>query len=185
MAKKQGLNRFATQFKTSENVVLISKYVLLGKVLSGLVQAINFEPFVGKVSAGDIEKIANVVVGAICNGRTAGGGQPLAPDAYIDDGVLNAFSIEHFTAADIPTVLEEIQAKGLSENTQFIHRRNLTSVKWQSDMIMPINLDGEPMSSQSVEFHIVLSAIKLVLTNTTPVLKHRNKALIVHKRASS
>lgn len=144
--------------------------------LSGLVQAISFEPFVGTVSAGDKEKVANVVVGAICNGRTAGGGQPLAPDAFIDDGYLRVFSIEHFTAADIPTVLEEIQANELNENTQFIHRRNVTSVNWDSEVIMPINLDGEPMSSQRVEFKVLPSVIKLVLPDTTPVLKHRNKA---------
>ncbi|GAM56834.1 transcription regulator [Vibrio ishigakensis] len=141
--------------------------------LSGLVQAINFEPFAGVVVADDQQKFANVVVGALCNGRTAGGGQPLAPDAYIDDGLLEAFTIEDFTAADIPKVIEDIKS---NIDTQFVHRRSVKRVEWRSDVHMPINLDGEPLSASNVVIEVMPRAIKLVLPDNTPVLKHREIA---------
>lgn len=145
--------------------------------LSGLVQAINFQPFVGKVTVGTRERMANVVVGAVCNGRTAGGGQPLAPNAYIDDGVLDTFTIESFTSADIATVLEELQSDSVSTDSQFVHKQAVKSVEWQSDVVMPINLDGEPISASRLTIKVVPGAIKLVLPNKSPVLINHRKAI--------
>ncbi|GEA52227.1 putative lipid kinase YegS-like protein [Vibrio inusitatus NBRC 102082] len=144
--------------------------------LSGLVQAINFQPFPGTVIHDDKVKLANVVVGAVCNGRTAGGGQPLAPKAYIDDGVFDLFFIEGFNTSDIPTVLEELQELQKGPDTQFVHRHSIRTIEWHSEESMPINLDGEPMSPQNVVIKVLPSSIKLVLPEHTPVLLKWNKA---------
>ncbi len=144
--------------------------------LSGLVQAINFQPFPGTVIHDDKVKLANVVVGAICNGRTAGGGQPLAPEAYIDDGVFELFYIEDFSAGDIPTVLEELQELHETPDTQFVHRHNIKTIEWHSEESMPVNLDGEPMLPQNMTIKVLPSSIKLVLPVDTPILLNRNKA---------
>lgn len=143
--------------------------------LSGLVQAVNFQPFPGKVISGEREKQANVVVGAVCNGRMAGGGQQLAPDAYIDDGLLDTFSIESFSAADIATVIEELQSDTNATESKFVHKYKVKTVEWQSNTVMPINLDGEPISSPNVMISLIPSSIKLVLPAHTPVLLHRRK----------
>jgi len=37
-----------------------------------------------------------MVIGAICNGRQAGGGQVLAPKAYINDGVFDVLIADRF-----------------------------------------------------------------------------------------
>ncbi|MEZ9707060.1 lipid kinase YegS [Vibrio breoganii] len=144
--------------------------------LSGLVQAINFQPFPGTVIHDDKATLANVVVGAVCNGRTAGGGQPLAPQAYIDDGVFELFYIEGFNASDIPTVLEELQELHEGPDTQFVHRHSIQTIEWHSEQSMPVNLDGEPMSPQNVTIKVLPSSIKLVLPDNTPILLNRNKA---------
>ncbi|GEM79325.1 putative lipid kinase YegS-like protein [Vibrio superstes NBRC 103154] len=144
--------------------------------LSGLVQAINFQPFPGTVIHDDKATLANVVVGAVCNGRTAGGGQPLAPQAYIDDGVFELFYIEGFIASDIPIVLEELQELQEGPSTQFVHRHSIQTIEWHSEQSMPVNLDGEPMSPQDVTIKVLPSSIKLVLPDTTPILRNRNKA---------
>ncbi|PML65256.1 lipid kinase YegS [Vibrio breoganii] len=144
--------------------------------LSGLVQAINFQPFPGTVIHDDKATLANVVVGAVCNGRTAGGGQPLAPQAYIDDGVFELFYIEGFNASDIPTVLEELQELHEGSDTQLVHRHSIQTIEWHSEQSMPVNLDGEPMSPQNVTIKVLPSSIKLVLPDNTPILLNRNKA---------
>lgn len=141
--------------------------------LSGLVQAINFEPFTGLVIADDKEKLANVVVGALCNGRTAGGGQPLAPNAYIDDGLLEAFTIEAFAPSDIPRVIEDVK---FDSETRFVHRHSVKRVEWHSDVHMPINLDGEPLQANNVVIEVIPSAIKLILPDDTPLLLNKMKA---------
>ncbi|WP_232504314.1 hypothetical protein [Shewanella benthica] len=35
-------------------------------------------------------------MGAICNGRLAGGGQNLAPNALLNDGLLDVVLVKHF-----------------------------------------------------------------------------------------
>lgn len=144
--------------------------------LSGLVQAIKFEPFAGKVTTDGIEKRANIVVGAVCNGRTAGGGQPLAPRAYIDDGLLDTFSIEAFGAADVPKVIEELNQDQVLNEPIYIKRAQATKIDWLSTNIMPINLDGEPISVHQVTIEVVPNSVKLILPSHTQVLLNRKKA---------
>lgn len=143
--------------------------------LSGLLQAINFQPFEGTIRFDDNTREAGVVVGAVCNGRLAGGGQALAPNAYIDDGLLEAVSIEAFSAADIPVVLSELQQQGDGE-TQFIHRKQVKRIEWLSNQVMPINLDGEPLSCPEVVMEVLPQALALVLPESTPVLSRHQKA---------
>ena len=51
--------------------------------LSGLVQAVNFAPYQGEMHLPDESVRSDVIVGAVCNGRQAGGGQQLAPQAFV------------------------------------------------------------------------------------------------------
>ncbi|GAM70114.1 hypothetical protein JCM19236_5661 [Vibrio sp. JCM 19236] len=61
-------------------------------------------------------------------------------------------------------------------DTQFVHRRSVKRVEWRSDVHMPINLDGEPLSASNVVIEVMPRTIKLVLPDNTPVLKHREIA---------
>ena len=77
--------------------------------LSGLVQSISFQPFQGTVKYDGNVNDCHVVVGTVCNGRMAGGGQRLSPTSFIDDGYLDVFSLERFGASDVGAVIEEFQ----------------------------------------------------------------------------
>lgn len=140
--------------------------------LSGMIQAINFRPFEGTISANGKTLKTSIVVGAVCNGRLAGGGQPLAPDAYLDDGLLDAFSLQGYTLSDISKVVEELQNTE-SDGIKFVHRNKVTRIEWDSNQAMPINLDGEPISSLKVVMEVLPKSIRLVLPEDTPVLKNR------------
>ncbi len=137
--------------------------------LSGLVQAINFQPFKGQVKYDGISKTSHVVVGAICNGRQAGGGQVLAPNALLNDGYLEAVALEEFTPADIPTVIEELTNHEPFVG-KFVKRERVKRVEWSSDTVMPINLDGEPISELNVVISVVPSAIRLVVPEECPLI---------------
>ncbi|MFA0442218.1 lipid kinase YegS [Vibrio sp. 10N.286.49.C2] len=137
--------------------------------LSGLIQAINFQPFKGAVRYDNQLVDSNIVIGAVCNGRMAGGGQVLASRACIDDGWLDVISLEEFEPIDIPNVLEEL----LSEDTlmgRFVKRNQVKTIEWLSDSIMPVNLDGEPLSQKRITFDVIPSAIQLVVPNHCSLL---------------
>ncbi|MCL9776702.1 lipid kinase YegS [Vibrio methylphosphonaticus] len=137
--------------------------------LSGLVQAINFQPFQGTVKYDGHSIDSHIVIGAVCNGRMAGGGQALAPTAYIDDGYLDVVSLEEFAPSDIPVVLDEL----LQEDDftgQFVKRNRVRHIEWVSDSLMPTNLDGEPMADTTITFSIQPLAVRLVLPESCPLL---------------
>lgn len=136
--------------------------------LSGMVQAVNFVPFKGSVRMPDRVMENEVVVGAVCNGSQAGGGQILAPDARIDDGILEVLSLRNFSIKDLGQVIREINDPGL--NGEFVMRFRLPWIEWESEDYIPLNLDGEPIRTKSIRFESIPGALRLVVPDQCPLL---------------
>ena len=116
----------------------------------------------------DLSTENHVIVGAVCNGRQAGGGQQLAPNALIDDGLLDIVGLNTFPVESLDQVINEL--KNLEEDGEFVKRYRVPWVEWESDMEMPINLDGEPINVKKIRFEVLPGAIKLVLPENCPVI---------------
>ena len=137
--------------------------------LTGVLKAINFVPFKGRLKTPSIEADQTGVVAAVCNGRQAGGGQVLAPKAFINDGLLDVVIVSAFPLTDIPRVLEEI--RNPSANGLYIKYFQTPWIETESDEIIPVNLDGEPYQNRQVRFEVMPKAINLVLPESCPCLK--------------
>jgi len=136
--------------------------------LTGLLKALNFVPNQGKMVTEDQVLEGAAVVGAICNGRQAGGGLVLAPDAKIDDGLLDIVIIKYFSALDIPQVLSEIQTP--TPDGEFVKIFQTTWIdRYSGERVAPINLDGEPYLSQKIHFKVVPKALDIVLPHSCPL----------------
>ncbi len=138
--------------------------------LTGVLKAMDFVPYTSTIitpehSFDDLD----ILVGAMCNGRQAGGGQVLAPYAHINDGLLDVISITKFSLIDIPQVLNEI--KNPSASGTFVKYIQTPWLESRSKNVMPINLDGEPYSNQHVRFEVLPLAIDLVIPKESPCLK--------------
>lgn len=136
--------------------------------LSGLVQAVNFTPYHGQMRVPGIKAKSDVIFGAVCNGRQAGGGQQLAPQALIDDGLLDIVGLNHFPTEALTQVIEELASPDM--NGEYVKRYRVPWAEWESDTEMPINLDGEPISTKRVRFEVLPAAIKLVLPDNCTML---------------
>ncbi|GAL34378.1 transcription regulator [Vibrio maritimus] len=99
----------------------------------------------------------------------AGGGQPLSPNAMLNDGLLDVVSLEEFTPGDIPAVVDELLQQPEFSGT-FVKRNQVKTLEWISDSVMPVNLDGEPLTSKHIKFSVLPNAIKLVLPAHCPVV---------------
>ena len=64
--------------------------------ISGLIQAVKFSPYQGELRTPDGTLKSKAILGAVCNGRQAGGGQQLAPNALINDGLMDLFVLLDF-----------------------------------------------------------------------------------------
>ncbi len=138
--------------------------------LTGVLKAMDFVPYSSNITTANHNfQNLHIVAAAICNGKQAGGGQVLAPNALINDGLLDVVSISEFNFSDIPQVLDEI--RNPSENGTFIKYTQTPWMESESEQRIPINLDGEPYSSKKIRFEVLPSAIDLVIPENSPCLK--------------
>ena len=55
-------------------------------------------------------------------------------------------------------------------NGEYVRRYRVPWVEWESDVEMPVNLDGEPISSKKIRFEVLPGAVKLVLPDNCQML---------------
>ena len=142
--------------------------------ISGLVQALNFSPYQGQISAtlanGDkIDLQGEGLLGAICNGRLAGGGQNLAPNALLNDGLLDVFLVKHFPTSALKQVVDELKQPIV--NGEFVNRFQVSEIILDSEQALPVNLDGEPTAALQHKITVLPNAIKLVCPDNCPVIQ--------------
>lgn len=101
----------------------------------------------------------------IGNGRQAGGGHVLCPDAMADDGLLDI--------GILPAPQEVVGAlRDLLAGDGLFVRARLPWVEIKSSQGLDINLDGEPMQGESVRFEALPGALRLHLPADSPVVSH-------------
>ena len=147
---------------TAETPVELKNFLGGGAyTLTGLVQALNFTPYPTRLVTPDEVIEGNIVVCAICNNRQAGGGQQLAPDALINDGLLDIAVLFHTPATELPTMLRELSTP--SNNNQYVRYFKTPWIETFSELNAPMNLDGEPYRSKHIRFNVIPESIRLVL----------------------
>ncbi|MHC5126673.1 lipid kinase YegS [Pseudomonas inefficax] len=99
----------------------------------------------------------------IGNGRQAGGGQVLCPEALVDDGLLDI--------AILPAPQEMVGAlrELLAGNGLFVRAR-LPWVDIKCSQGLDINLDGEPVQADTLRFQARRAALHLHLPDGSPLL---------------
>ncbi len=152
---------------TAETPVALKNFLGGGAyTLMGLVKAAHFVPYACSIrtAAGSVD--GTMVVGAICNGRQAGGGQPLAPAAVLDDGMLDVVSLRAFPPAAAAQVVAEILAN--RDDGEYVARIRTPWIEVSAPAPIPVNLDGEPISGTSFRFVAEPRCIQLVLPGDCP-----------------
>jgi len=110
------------------------------------------------------------VVGAVCNGRQSGGGMVLAPNAYINDGLLDIFIVTDIVNADIVILLNELKEPSI--DGIYIKRFQTPWIETRSVNPAPLNLDGEPYHRDNhLRYEILASAVEFVLPKNCPSIK--------------
>lgn len=108
---------------------------------------------------------------AIGNGRYAGGGVDVCPEAKIDDGLLNVTIIPEVPEGDIASALEHFMRDGTVGKQIPRVERSCTRLHIQPSQLLHINLDGEPMQVRDVEFTLLPTALRCHLPQDCPLLR--------------
>lgn len=155
---------------TTETPVELKNFLAGGAyTLMGIIKALNFSPYSVRVLSEQYEYEGEAVIGAICNGRQAGGGQILASTAYINDGVFDVLIARAFPLKALEQVAKEV--KEPSPDGEFITRFQASWLESYANKPIPVNLDGEPIHSKKIRFEIIPGLIRLTVPENCPCIK--------------
>lgn len=106
----------------------------------------------------------------IGNGRQAGGGRVLCPDAMIDDGLLELTIIPDLSDA-VGDTLSTLLAEGRESALEAVAvRARLPSVELHSGEPFVLNLDGEPVESRRFRISCEAARLRMHLPPDCPLL---------------
>ncbi|MFG0332070.1 MAG: lipid kinase YegS [Maioricimonas sp. JB049] len=136
--------------------------------LMALISALNMTPWETRITVGDETVDGMMVVMAVGNGRLAGGGYRVAPNALLNDGLLDLIAIRDFELPRFGTLLGELNDVCNNANT-CVHYWQRASFIVESAEPVPWNLDGEPITGERFEFGVLPARIPLILPPGAPV----------------
>ena len=119
----------------------------LAYVLTGISRFAELSANRGKFRAEGFSWEGRFVAVAIGNGRQAGGGVPLCPDATIDDGQLDLMILPEFDHAARLEAFSHLLKEGAAGIRAGLVTTRSSWIEYESDDDLNVNLDGEPTTA--------------------------------------
>jgi len=142
----------------------------LAYVVTGLARLGRIEPLHARFSGPDFAWEGDFIALGLGNGRQAGGGQDLCPDALIDDGLLDLTLIPELSGTFAATLGTLITGGKRAALEQVAVRRRLAWVEIDAERPITLNLDGEPETSRHFRIDCVPGRLRLHLPGSCPLL---------------
>lgn len=161
---------FGTQVTVETHEGLKSLLGGLAYVLTGIAKLGRIEPIPARIHGPGFTWQGGFIALGVGNGRQAGGGQALCPDALIDDGLLDLTVVpemEGEAMATMGTLLSEGRHAALD---RVAARAQLPWVEIASDAPLTLNLDGEPVESTHFRIECVPRRVRMHLPPACPLL---------------
>lgn len=141
----------------------------LAYLITGVAKLGRIEPVAARVRGPEFEWQGDFIALGIGNGRQAGGGQALCPDALIDDGLLDLTIVPELSgevAATVGTLVKDGKHAALD---RVATRARLPWVELEADQSLILNLDGEPVQSRRFRIECVPGRIRMHLPTACPL----------------
>lgn len=106
-------------------------------------------------------RAVSLTFAAIGNGRYAGGGFDVAPEANMDDGVLDLSIVSHEWQGAPGFLVREFFDPTNPDNEAILYRTFETLVL-ETDNAFYLNLDGEPMVGRRFDISVLPAAVRVV-----------------------
>lgn len=149
----------------------------LKKVLGGLAYLVTgisrlgrIDPIQARVRAPGFEWAGGFIALGVGNGRQAGGGQVLCPEALIDDGVLDITVIPELSGEVASTFAALVKGGKRGALEQVAERVQAPWVEIDAELPLTLNLDGEPVQARHFRIDCVPGRVNLHVALDSPLL---------------
>jgi len=135
-------------------------------IIGGAQVLINYEPVRARVRAEEedgrlFERDTPIEMFAVCNSRLVGGGQPIAPRALVDDGLLDVCLVEDMTTLDFIGLLSSVPGGGHIEDERVEYLR-ARSLDIEFDREIKVNTDGEVLETRHCRYRVLPGAARFL-----------------------
>lgn len=113
------------------------------------------------------------LVMAIGNGRQAGGGHVLCPDALVDDGLLDVRILPDVPDDEEFRVLKELLSDGFVALERGVVSARVQSLDLEFGESVQVNLDGEPIAGEAFHVDALPRCLQVHLPKKSPLLSER------------
>lgn len=138
-------------------------------LLTGLTRFAEVRSAFGRFSGPDFRWEGEFIAMGIGNGRQAGGGHVLCPDARVNDGLLDVCIVP--AAEDMVGTLGALFSGGISGLQSVAVSARLPWVEIEAPEGLDVNLDGEPLESRHLRFSARRNALRVHLPVGSPLLR--------------
>lgn len=135
----------------------------LAYLIGGAQVLFNFEPVRTTVKIyypnEIITRIYEIEMFAVCNSRLIGGGQMIAPEAEIDDGLFDVCIFKDVDTFQFLNLLREISAGTHLDNEETVYLR-VPQIEFEFEREIKINADGEVFPARKCSYKILSRAAR-------------------------
>jgi lipid kinase YegS len=142
----------------------------LAYLVTGMASLGRIDPIAARVHGPDFGWRGDFIALGIGNGRQAGGGQVLCPEALVDDGLLDVTIVPELSGeigSTLATLLKDGRHVALD---QVAIRARLPWLEIEADAPLVLNLDGEPVESTRFRIECVPGRLRMHLPPGSPLL---------------
>lgn len=138
-------------------------------LLTGLTRFTEVRSAFGRFRGPDFAWEGEFLALGIGNGRQAGGGHPLCPQAFVNDGLLDVCIVP--AAPDIVGTLGTLLSGGINGLESVSLSTRLPWLEIEAAEGLDLNLDGEPMESQQLRFDARPGVLRVHLPKGSPIVR--------------
>ncbi|HGK7303828.1 TPA: lipid kinase YegS [Stenotrophomonas maltophilia] len=154
---------FGTQVTVETDAGLKKMLGGLAYVITGIAKLGRIEPITARLTGPDFEWEGGFIALGIGNGRQAGGGQQLCPQALIDDGLLDVTVVPELDG-EVAATLGQMLTGGKDAALERVATRvQLPWLQIEAPQALTLNLDGEPVQAQRFRIDCVAGRVRMHL----------------------
>lgn len=142
----------------------------LAYLITGIARLGRIEPIQAELRGPDFSWSGDFIALGIGNGRQAGGGQALCPDARVNDGLLDLTVVPELTG-ELGTTVSTLLTQGKHAALERVAvRTQLPWVELIASDVISLNLDGEPVRARRFRIDCIAGRVRMHLPPACPLL---------------
>jgi lipid kinase YegS len=162
---------FGTQVTVETDEGLKKMLGGLAYLVTGIAKLGRIEPIAARVEGPGFAWVGEFIALGIGNGRQAGGGQVLCPEAVVDDDLLDLTIVPDLTG-EVGATVASLMAEGRQAALDRVAvRTRLPRVRIEAPRPFVLNLDGEPLESARFDIDCVAGRVRMHLPGDSPLLR--------------